>query len=94
MSRAVLHELTLDGEQWTVIGYAPARPGALAVLTASELEVIDRWLEGASMRSIASERGVRVRTVAKQIASAYEKIGVSSRAELVSFVHQLAAGGR
>lgn len=90
MSRATLHELTLDGEEWMVVAYAPPRPAALAALTASEMAVVDRWLAGESMREIASEREVSVRTVAKQIASAYEKLGVSSRTELVALVHELA----
>jgi DNA-binding CsgD family transcriptional regulator len=90
VSRAVLHELAVDGEEWMVVAYAPARPSALAVLTASELAVVDDWLAGKSMRAIATGRGVAVRTVAKQLASAYRKLGVSSRVELVALVHDLA----
>lgn len=90
-SRAVLRELRLDGEEWMVVAYVPPRPAALAMLTAAELAVADRWLAGRSMRSIATERGVAVRTIAKQLASIYEKLGVSSRAELVTLVHDLSS---
>ena len=92
--RGAVDELTLDGHEWAVVSYAPARPSALAILTGSEMEVIDRWLSGRSMRSIASERGVTPRTIAKQISSAYSKLGVSSRAELLSLVHDLVADER
>jgi len=91
MSQAAFDEFVLDGKGWMVISYSPARPAALAVLTGSELEVLDRWLAGASMRAIAGDRNVTPRTVAKQLASIYEKLGVSSRAELVSLLHSLAA---
>lgn len=87
MTRAVLHELRLDGEEWMVVSYSPARPAALALLTASEMAVADLWMEGRSMRAIATERGVSVRTIAKQLASAYEKLEVSSRSELLALVH-------
>lgn len=76
-----------------LVSYAPARPAALVVLTGSELAVVDLWLAGRSMRAIATERGVAYRTVAKQIASAYRKLGVSSRSELISLVHGLAKRG-
>ncbi len=93
MPRAVLHEVTIEGQEWTVVCYAPPRPAALAVLTAAELEVVDHWVEGRSMRWIASARDVTVRTIAKQIASAYEKLGVSSRPELVKLLGDLSRGG-
>jgi DNA-binding CsgD family transcriptional regulator len=85
----VLHPFELDGEQWMLVAYAPARPAALAALTASELVVLDLWLAGRSMRAIAAARGVMFRTVAKQIASVYAKLGVSSRAELIALVNEL-----
>jgi DNA-binding CsgD family transcriptional regulator len=93
VGRAVLHPFEFDGEQWLLVSYAPPRPAALAELTGSELSVVDLWLTGRSMRSIATERGVSRRTVANQIASAYQKLGVSSRAELLALVHDLAADG-
>src|SRR5262245_4018807 len=89
MSRAALHPFELDGELWMLVAYAPPRPAALASLTGSELAIVDLWMAGRSMRWIAHERGVSVRTIAKQIAAAYEKLGVSSRTELVALVHSL-----
>lgn len=91
MSRAALDELTFDGEQWMVISYTPARPPELAALTASELAVMERWVEGLSIRRIALERGVSTRTIANQIASIYAKFGVGSRSELVTLLHDLHA---
>jgi DNA-binding CsgD family transcriptional regulator len=90
MGRAVLREFWHEGEQWMLVAYERPRPAALAALTASELEVLDLWLEGSSMREIASARGVTVRTIAKQVASLYEKLRVSSREELVVRIHELA----
>lgn len=84
--------LVFHGREWLVISYAPARPAVLEVLTGSELEVVDRWTQGLSMRAIAEERGVAARTIARQIASAYEKLRVSSRAELITKLRSLDEG--
>lgn len=94
MSRAVLLELNVEGEAYMVVCAPPVRPRALAVLTRAELAVVERWLEGRSMRDIAAARGASPRTVAKQLESAYDKLGVSSRAELARLVHDPATGAR
>ena len=86
-ARASLSEIEVDGERYAVLAYTPARPAALARLTASEWKVLERWIEGQTMRAIALARGVTPRTVAKQIAAAYAKLGVSSRPELVERLH-------
>jgi DNA-binding CsgD family transcriptional regulator len=75
-------EVDVAGRRYAVVAFVPPRPAALATLTASEWEVVERWVEGDSMRAIARARGVTARTVAKQIASAYAKLKVSSRGEL------------
>lgn len=57
-----------------------ARTGAS--LTVAERDVVRRVLGGASNAAIARARGTSPRTVANQVASAFEKLGVSSRARL------------
>jgi DNA-binding CsgD family transcriptional regulator len=83
MTRARVTEVELEGERCVVIAY-PAHSPVLAALTKSEREVIERWIDGASVRAIAEARAVSTRTVANQIAGAYRKLGVSSRAQLVA----------
>jgi DNA-binding CsgD family transcriptional regulator len=85
--------MRMRDEVWRVISYPLPRPGALAVLTPSELDVVERWVEGASMRAIARERGSAVRTVANHLAGAYRKLGVSSRSELVALALTLTERG-
>ncbi len=53
-------------------------------LTFAEREVISVLLEGLSYAQIARRRGTSVDTVAKQAGSAFRKLGVSSRSELVA----------
>lgn len=65
----------LDGE--TVVG---------ARLTAAERAVTRALVTGRSNAEIAALRGVSVRTVANQLASIYEKLGVGSRLELVALI--------
>ncbi len=52
-------------------------------LTATELKVARAAMAGASNAEIARQRGCSARTVANQLASAYRKLGVTSRLELV-----------
>jgi DNA-binding CsgD family transcriptional regulator len=71
---------------------APAHHGldrstvAGARLTAAERAVTRALVTGRSNAEIAALRGVSVRTVANQLASIYEKLGVGSRLELVALV--------
>ena len=60
---------------------ASGRPGP--PLTPAEREVITALLEGQSYAEIANRRGRSVETVAKQAGSAFRKLGVSSRSELL-----------
>ena len=53
-------------------------------LTAAEEVVVRGVFDGKSNDAIARERGTSPRTVANQVASAFRKHGVSSRAELVA----------
>ncbi len=55
-------------------------------LTSSELAVIGPLIEGHSHAEIARQRRTSVRTVANQIASAYKKLHVSGRMELLCYL--------
>ncbi len=63
-------------------------------LTPAEGEVVSGVIDGLSDREIAAGRGVAVRTVSNQLRSAFRKLGVRSRAELVARVHGSAQQGR
>lgn len=64
---------------------APATvDGWRAALTESEADVVAAALRGYSNRDIAALRGRSMRTVINQLASAFEKLGVQSRRELMS----------
>jgi DNA-binding CsgD family transcriptional regulator len=53
-------------------------------LTPSERDAIELALAGHSNAEIAKRRGVMRSTVAKQLASAYRKLKINSRAELAA----------
>jgi DNA-binding CsgD family transcriptional regulator len=53
-------------------------------LSDAERHVLEMALRGLSNREIARTRGVSVRTVCNQMASGYEKLGVSSRLQLAA----------
>lgn len=59
-------------------------PADRAVLTDAEHAVVALLLAGEAYTEIARRRRVSLGTVKKQIASAYRKLGVGSRAELVA----------
>jgi DNA-binding CsgD family transcriptional regulator len=64
---------------------------SLAELTPSERDVVGLLAGGCSNREIARRRCASVHTVGNQLAAIYEKLGVSSRHELVA---RLALGPR
>lgn len=57
---------------------------ALALLTDAERDVVVLVLLGLSNKEVAGRRSCSARTVANQLASAYRKLGVGSRGELVA----------
>jgi DNA-binding NarL/FixJ family response regulator len=69
-----------------VIGTAPIRSRE-ARLTVAEREVCELAARGTSNADIANARGSAARTVANLLASAYRKLGVASRAQLVRVLH-------
>lgn len=91
-SDVIVEPLTLDGRRYVVIGCAAAAWTRLHELAPAELDVVLSWVEGESTRSIATRRGVSVRTVERQRASAYRKLGVGSRQELIALLGARARG--
>jgi DNA-binding NarL/FixJ family response regulator len=73
----------LAGGTLAVARRSPAR-FARANLSDAERAVVDGLLDGKRIAAIARERGTSPRTVAHQITSAYQKLGVSSRRELLA----------
>lgn len=63
-------------------------PAALvqASLSDAERAIVDGLLGGKRIAAIARERGTSPRTVAHQITSTYQKLGVSSRRELLALL--------
>jgi len=55
-------------------------------LTARELEVVQRAAEGKTNRAIAKELGVSEHTVKNHLFRAFDKLGVSSRVELLFYL--------
>jgi DNA-binding NarL/FixJ family response regulator len=63
----------------------PVTPTELpGVLTAAERAVVEAVLLGKTNPEIAKERGTSPRTVANQLANAFQKLEVSSRGELAA----------
>jgi len=77
-------EFSVADEELVVISLPLAAFEVAGALTPAEREVVMGLLEGRSNADIASERGTSQRTVANQIASIFEKVGVRSRAELAA----------
>lgn len=77
----------LDGVEHLLVGLPePASSAVLEALSRAEREVVCAALAGGSNALIARARGVAPRTIANQLASAFLKLGVSSRAELAGLV--------
>lgn len=72
----------VDGELGVLTVDARPRGAAAAVLSAAELEVAAYVVRGFSNERIASERQVSPSTVANQLRSIYEKLGLTSRGQL------------
>lgn len=78
--------VNIDGVDVYVLS-VPLEPELPDNLSPSEREVIKLALTGASNREIAEARGSAVQTVANQLRSAFQKIGVNSRGELAAVLY-------
>lgn len=78
----------VGAEQYVVVSW-PAEDGAGVALTPAERAVAELVAAGKTNAQIAEARGTSVRTVANQVASLLEKLGVPSRQHVARSV-----GGR
>jgi DNA-binding CsgD family transcriptional regulator len=79
--------LQVGGEELVVFATPlPAERGP-RTLTLAEREVVRLVAEGLSNQAVARRRGTTPRTVANQLASAYRKLGVGSRAALAAALY-------
>ncbi len=78
--------MNINGVECYVLS-VPLEPELPDSLTRSEREVVLLALRGVSNAAIAEERASAVQTVANQLRSAFEKMGVNSRGELASVVY-------
>jgi DNA-binding NarL/FixJ family response regulator len=75
--------MKVGGEEFAVMSYPLSPPALPASLSAAERIVALALLKGLSNSEIARARKTSVRTVANQVASLFQKLGVRSRAEAV-----------
>jgi DNA-binding CsgD family transcriptional regulator len=75
--------MSVGGEEIGVLSYPIPPPALPPSLSAAERIVALALLEGLSNSEIAKIRKTSVRTVANQVASLFQKLGVRSRAEAV-----------
>jgi DNA-binding NarL/FixJ family response regulator len=73
----------VGGEEVAVLSYPRPPPALPSSLSAAERIVALALLEGLSNSQIAKARKTSVRTVANQVASLFQKLGVRSRSEAV-----------
>jgi DNA-binding CsgD family transcriptional regulator len=67
-----------------ILSFAIPNAGVGVVLTPAESDVLQHLRDGRTNAEIAALRATSPRTVANQIASLFQKLGVSSRLELVT----------
>ncbi|HMR05656.1 MAG TPA: helix-turn-helix transcriptional regulator [Polyangiaceae bacterium] len=79
-------ELRLGSEELVAISFPAADATVLDSLSSAEKEVVGLALANHSNAQIAEARGTSMRTVANQLASAFRKLGVSGRGELVALL--------
>lgn len=77
-------QLDLEGESIGVLSLPRVRnQAALARLSPSERAVVEGVIDGRTSAEIARSRGTSALTVANQVRSVFDKLGVGSRAQLV-----------
>jgi DNA-binding CsgD family transcriptional regulator len=74
----------VGGEELVVFRAPAERTSETSELSAAERDVVQGVLEGLGNVEIAKRRGTSARTVENQLGSIFRKLGVGSRAELVS----------
>lgn len=87
----VSSEAASDEDSYVIVSLPVSAGQWQRDLTDAELDIALWILQGESNKRIAERRGTSVRTVANQIAGIYQKLGVTSRAELAA---RTTRGGR
>lgn len=88
--RVSVSRLDVGGLDALVVDTGPSPESILASqLTRAERQIAGLVLEGLSTAEIAEARRRKYRTVANQLASLYEKLGVGSRVELGKLVAKM-----
>ena len=82
-------ELVLGTERFVVLSFASPPKARLPGLSRAESAVVRAASTGLTSAEIAAHRGSSVFTVQNQLASAYRKLGVYSRGELVALLASL-----
>jgi DNA-binding NarL/FixJ family response regulator len=80
---------SLGSDELVVFSFPLTELSFPSQLSAAEREVTRGMLEGRSNSAIAAKRGTSMRTVANQIASIFQKLRISSRAELAARLREL-----
>jgi DNA-binding CsgD family transcriptional regulator len=80
---------SLGRDELVVFSFPLSVPSLPEQLSPAEREVTREVLAGLSNSAIAAKRGTSTRTVANQIASIFDKLGISSRAELAARLREL-----
>ena len=79
----------IEGEELAVFSFPLPPPTLPESLTRAEREVATALLERRSNAQIAAARGTAARTVANQVASLLEKLGVHSRSEAAAMLARI-----
>lgn len=89
-SRSTLFDVTLGDERIDVLAVdvVPPPASAIATLTTAEREVAEHVARGWSNARIAELRGVSVSTIAKQVQTIFDRLGVDNRSQLARAVAQ------
>jgi len=87
-------DLHLGGEHLVVLSYLSGGESVLAKLSSAEAAVARAAAAGFGNAEIAAQRGCSRFTVQNQLASAYRKLGVYSRAELTALLARQGADGK
>lgn len=72
----------LGEDEFAVLSFSTETAPLPEVLAPAERDVFRLMLEGLSNAEIARVRGTKLRTVANQVASIFDKLGIGSRFEL------------
>ncbi len=78
--------LQLDGVEYMVVEWTPAKPAELGALTVAERQVADLVARGATNATIAQLRKTSVRTVANQVNAILRKLRVPSRVHIAAML--------